>query len=244
MKKKIKRTLAMGLGIPAAAVLLAVIIWVSAGRQQDGILFYVDGEPVYTEEAEFAVDKERLTVRSQIMSEYDVEGADFSWDAEYGGKQALEYLEETVFADCTENKIIQIVAREVGVADQIDYPSLKAMNEKDTEVRKQRTESGQVIYGNTSYGEADYYDYVLSNLEQQSYYQLVEDGTLKISDEEVQEIYEQNKEALEESGLNEETAKTMGLQQKYAEYIQQRADDAIIENIDEGGMQEVLEKVK
>lgn len=228
----------------AAALVIGSAVWLNADQSNEGVLFCVNGEPVYEEEVRFAVEKERLTVRNHIMAENDVESGEFSWDAEYGGKPALAYLEENVLEDCTENKIIQIVAREVGVADEIDYPSIKAMNEEDTEVRSDRTQSGQVIYGNTSYKEADYYDYVLSNLEQQSYYRLVENGTLEISEEEVQEIYEQNRDSLDEAGLDESAAETLGLQQKYADYIRQRTDEAIIENMDEGGMREVLEEVK
>lgn len=242
LKKRTKYALAAG---GAAVILLAAAaVWWNLSSRDEGILFYVDGEPVYEEEVKFVIDKERLTVRNHIMTDNDVESGDFSWDAEYGGKKALDYLKETVLEDCKENKVIQIVARETGVADKIDYPSLKAMNEEDTKVRQERTDSGQVIYGNTSYKAADYYDYVLSNLEQQSYYRLVEDGTLDITDEEVQQIYEENKEALEGAGLDEETARTMGLQQKYADYIRQRADDAVIGDIDEEALAEVLESVK
>ena len=203
-----------GVAAIAVAVLAGVWLYMSAGDEE--ILFYVDGEPVYREEVEFAIDKERLTVRNHIINDNDVESGEFSWDGEYGGKKAIDHLEETVLEDCKRNKVIQIVAQEVGVADEIDYPSLREMNEEDTETRKERTTSGQVIYGNTSYKEADYYDYVLSNLEQQSYYQLVEDGTLDITEEEIQQIYEQRKEELDAAGLDEETAKTIGLQQKYA----------------------------
>lgn len=242
LKKRTKYALAAG---GAAVILLATAaVWWNLSSRDEGILFYVDGEPVYEEEVKFVIDKERLTVRNHIMTDNDVESGDFSWDAEYGGKKALDYLKETVLEDCKENKVIQIVARETGVADKIDYPSLEAMNEEDTKVRQERTDSGQVIYGNTSYKAADYYDYVLSNLEQQSYYRLVEDGTLDITDEEVQQIYEENKEALEGAGLDEETARTMGLQQKYADYIRQRADDAVIGDIDEDALAEVLESVK
>lgn len=242
LKKRTKYALAAG---GAAVILLAAAaVWWNLSSRDEGILFYVDGEPVYEEEVKFVIDKERLTVRNHIMTDNGVESGDFSWDAEYGGKKALDYLKETVLEDCKENKVIQIVARETGVADKIDYPSLKAMNEEDTKVRQERTDSGQVIYGNTSYKAADYYDYVLSNLEQQSYYRLVEDGTLDITDEEVQQIYEENKEALEGAGLDEETARTMGLQQKYADYIRQRADDAVIGDIDEEALAEVLESVK
>lgn len=242
LKKRTKYALAAGGA--AVIILAAAAVWWNLSSRDEGILFYVDGEPVYEEEVKFVIDKERLTVRNHIMTDNDVESGDFSWDAEYGGKKALDYLKETVLEDCKENKVIQIVARETGVADKIDYPSLKAMNEEDTKVRQERTDSGQVIYGNTSYKAADYYDYVLSNLEQQSYYRLVEDGTLDITDEEVQQIYEENKEALEGAGLDEETARTMGLQQKYADYIRQRADDAVIGDIDEEALAEVLESVK
>ena len=156
----------------------------------------------------------------------------------------MDYLREKAVKQCVQNKIIQIVARETGVADKIDYPSLKAMNEEDSKLRQDRVENGQVIYGNTSYRAADYYDYVLSNLEQQSYYVLVEDGTLTLTEEEQQRVYEEHKEALEEAGMDESAAETIGLQEKYSEYIQRRADKAIVDEFNEGGIREVLNKVK
>lgn len=246
-KKSSRRKLIAG---AAAAAVLVVILAVMAvqlykGRDETGdIAFYVDGEPVYEEEVSFAVAKERLTVRNHIMNEYDVASDDFSWDQEYGGMTALEHLEEAVLEDCKQNKVIQIVAREQGVADEIDYPSVKSMNEEDTAVREERIESGEVIYGNTSYKASDYYDYVISNLEQQAYYQMVEKGLIEVTEDETAEIYEENKAAIEEAGLGESTAETIGLQQKFADYIRQRTDEAVIENIDKGVVAEIMEQAK
>lgn len=248
MKKEEKKRHRIFFAVLAiVAVTLLVIVAVNLYRDRDkgsDIAFYVDGEPVYEEEVTFAITKERLTVRNHIMNEYDVGSDDFSWDQEHNGRTALEYLEEAVMEECKQNKVIQIVAREQGVADEIDYPSIKAMNEEDTAVREERIESGEVIYGNTSYKASDYYDYVISNLEQQAYYQMVEKGLIEITEDEIAEVYEQNKVAIDEAGLDESTAETIGLQQKFADYIRHRTDEAAIEKIDEEVMIKLLEQAK
>lgn len=240
---KRKKWFLAGGGLAVIAIAVIAIFCVHKEENED-IVFFVDHEPVYSQEAGFVVAKERLTVRNQLMNEYNIEEGAFSWDETYGEMTALEHLKETVIQECTENKMIQIIAKENGVADKIDYPDIKEMNQEDTRVRNQRTRDGEVIYGNTAYQEAGYYDYVLSNLEQQSYYRLVEDGVLQVTDEEVQKIYEENKEMMEEAGAEENTAKTIGLQQEYAGYIRERAEKAEVDNINEEVLAKVLESAR
>lgn len=234
----------VALGCFAVAVIAAAAIFLTQKSTGDPIVFYVDGEPVYSQEAEFVIARERLLVRNQIINEYDMEEGEFSWDEEYDGITPLDQLKSTVIQECTQNKIIQIVARETGVADDIDYPSIREMNEEDTKAREERTQAGEVIYGNMAYQEADFYDYVLSNLEQQTYYRLVEEGMLQITDEEIQAIYEENRESMEEAGADESVAETMGLQQKYAEYIRRRTEEAEVDHINEKELDKVLERAK
>lgn len=240
---KRKKWFLAGGGLAVIAIAVIAIFCVHKEENED-IVFFVKHEPVYSQEAGFVVAKERLTVRNQLMNEYNIEEGAFSWDETYGEMTALEHLKETVIQECTKNKMIQIIAKENGVADKIDYPDIKEMNQEDTRIRNQRTRDGEVIYGNTAYQEADYYDYVLSNLEQQSYYRLVEDGVLQVTDEEVQKIYEENKEMMEEAGAEENTAKTIGLQQKYAGYIRERAEKAEVDNINEEVLAKVLESAR
>lgn len=240
---KRKKWFLAGGGLAVIAIAVIAIFCVHKEENED-IVFFVDHEPVYSQEAGFVVAKERLTVRNQLMNEYNIEEGAFSWDETYGEMTALEHLKETVIQECTKNKMIQIIAKENGVADKIDYPDIKEMNQEDTRVRNQRTRDGEVIYGNTAYQEAGYYDYVLSNLEQQSYYRLVEDGVLQVTDEEVQKIYEENKEMMEEAGAEENTAKTIGLQQEYAGYIRERAEKAEVDNINEEVLAKVLESAR
>lgn len=226
-------------------LVLAAVIWGVYGNSKSDILFYVDDEPVYKEEVEFVIKKERLTVRNHIMTDYDVDADDFSWDSEYGGKKAIDYMQEEIIKECTKNKMIEIVAREMGVIEEIDYPSVLKMNEEDSKVRGERLEGGQVIYGNTSYNPSDYYDYVLSNLEEQTFYRLVEEGRLEMTESEIDEVYEENKEALIEAGTDDKSvAETIGLQQKYSDYVQQKADKARIGKINKGGMRKVLDEGK
>lgn len=232
------------LSVCMVIIAAAGVIWGISRQADEGILFYVDGEPVYMEEVEFVINKERLTVRNHIMTEYGVEEDEFSWEAEFGGKKASKYMEEKIFEECARNKMIQITARDFGVADKIDYPSVKKMNDEDSRVREDRIGDGEVIYGNTAYRPEDYFDYMLSNLEQQSYYKMVEDGTLEMTESEIDKLYEEHREALIEAGTDDRSiAETIGLQQKYADYIQQRAGEAKIKQIDKEGMYSLLKEL-
>lgn len=228
----------------AGIAAVAGVLIFSFSRSDDIVIFCVDSEPVYSQEAEFVISRERLSVRNQIINEYDVPDGEFSWDAEYGEMTAIGRLRETVITECTQNKIIQIIAKETGVAERIDYPSIRDMNEEDTQAREERIQAGEVIYGNTAYQEAEFYDYVLSNLEQQSYYRLVEEGVLQATEEEIQAVYEENRESMEAAGADESAAETICLQRKYAEYIRGRAEEAVVDEINETELDKVLEKVK
>ncbi len=233
-----------------AASVCVVILSVAAGwgvYQNSGshILFYVNEEPVYREEVEFVIKKERLTVRNHIMTDYDVDADDFSWDREYGGKKALDYMQEEAMKECTKNKIIEIAAKEMGVIEKIDYPSIQKLNEEDSKTRGERIVNRQVVYGNTSYRPEDYYDYVLSNLEEQTYYRMAEEGMLEMTEAEIDKVYEEQREALIEAGNDDKSvARNIGMQQKYSDYIQKRADSAEIGKVSKGGMRKVLEDMK
>lgn len=92
-----------------------------------------------------------------------------------------------------EAKCKQILAREYGIIEEIDYKSFKKQLVEENKRREATIKKGEVVYGPEQYTEKQYYNYLLSNN--------IAEVELQIEGEEkdelygnVEKIYEENKE--------------------------------------------------
>lgn len=131
---------------------------------------------------------------AEIKQQYDTETAnrkDF-WTAEQEGKRPLDKIMQLAGENLTEKKVIAQLAKESESAAVTDYLSIAAQMGEENDRRQTAEETGEVVYGLTSYDVREYYNYVYTQIE----YEMVE--TLKqqqdISEEELKQIYEENQQ--------------------------------------------------
>lgn len=154
------------------------------------VVMEIAGQPVVKAEYQMIVD----SCQAKIKQQYDtdtVNRKDFWTDGEQG-ERPIDKIMQLAGEALISNKTVAQLAGEKGIAAKLDYLSLAAQQEGENTERKAAGESGEVVYGLTSFGIREYYDYIYTQAE----YELIEilKGEQHISDEELKAIYQENQE--------------------------------------------------
>ena len=126
----------------------------------------------------------------EVKRQYSTEEANAEnfWEMEEG--RPLEQVMELAEEDLARKKVVARLAGEAGIGEKADYLSImEGMGAENTE-REGKVSSGEVVYGLTSFAPEDYYSYVYTSLESQLLEKLK--SSHPISDEELEEIYQEN----------------------------------------------------
>lgn len=211
-------------------LLSALILIVAAGilftcfsGKNKRIVAVVDDIPIYQEEIAFAASGLRLSIRNEWMNTYHLDSAGFSWEKSYNGEEsALACVMDKAVREIAADKLLQRLAQDEGLIKAIDYPSIQKQMESENAQRQEKKSKNEVFYGIASYSESQYYDYLNQNLRLQVIRELSADKSLALSDEEMQEIYEENLEYFQNEDF--ETVKTsvedLGLKEKFDQYME------------------------
>lgn len=211
-------------------ILSAVILIVTAGilftcfsGKNKRVVAVVDDIPIYQEEIAFAASGLRLSIRNEWMNTYHLDSAGFSWEKSYNGEEsALTCVMDKAVREIAADKLLQKLAQDEGLIKAIDYPSIQKQMESENAQRQEKKSKNEVFYGIASYSESQYYDYLNQNLRLQVIRELSGDKSLALSDEEMQEIYEENLEYFQNEDF--ETVKTsvedLGLKEKFDQYME------------------------
>lgn len=132
---------------------------------------------------------------SEIKRQYDTDTAnreDF-WTSGKTGERPLDQIMQLAEEELKEKKTIAQLAADLGMDAKTDYGTLAAQMDGDNDRRGAADESGDNVYGMTSFQMREYYDYVYTQLE----YEVLEALKKKheVSAEELQKIYEENQQA-------------------------------------------------
>lgn len=131
---------------------------------------------------------------SQIKQQYDTDTAnrgDF-WTMGSDKERPLDEIMKLTQEDLTEKKVLAQLAKESGTTNAVDYLSIAAQMDEENDKRQAAEENGEVVYGLTSFGVREYYDYIYTQLE----YEVIEDLKKEhdISEEELKQIYLENQQ--------------------------------------------------
>lgn len=167
-----------------------------AGDEQNPVVATVAGEPVTAEEYQgYAYDYlSQAALEFSTQYNADANQADF-WRTEYGGQTPLEWVKERADADMARNKGLQVLARELGLYDEISWQDQNKNFESENKWRQQKVAAGEVIYGPKQFTRSQFSSYWQSQVDQ-----LVEDHVkyeiLDPTEQELKAYYEQHKEEL------------------------------------------------
>jgi hypothetical protein len=153
---------------------------------------WIDGEAVDKRELNLYMESERSNVYGQYQTKYGAKYSKDFWTSSFDGQKPENTLTETALGKLKKDKVIQILARELGVSDSISYGSFLNQFKSENNRRKDLLKTNGVIYGPQQYEERIYYDYLLENMITQSEVKL-KDTLFKYTEEELRSYYEEKK---------------------------------------------------
>lgn len=132
---------------------------------------------------------------SEVERKYDTDtvNQESFWTDGQDGARPLDELMQLAEEDLREKKTVAQLAKSSGIEQKTDYLSIAAQLEEKHGGQQDAESPGNVSYGLTALGVREYYDYIYTQVK----YELIEHLKKEqvISDEELKELYEENKEA-------------------------------------------------
>lgn len=144
---------------------LTVFIFPGCGRDHDNIAMYVNHEPISVSEMEYWMLLSKAEVYSYFFREYSVDySPDFWMESFGGGESPLEMLKNVAINRLVKSKVQQLLARDLGVIENIGFDAL--MDEKSlvNKARKKSMAKGEPIYGPPQFNTTTYFDHVFDKM--------------------------------------------------------------------------------
>lgn len=192
MKKNTKQINRKKVWIIATAVVLAAALALGAWAlffrtPQRQWVMKVNGEPVWEEEFDFLLQSNQTTLLSQVKEQYGEEAAN--------GEDQEALLRQACRSLAVSQKVRLQLAVSLGVLESSDFYDLQSEMQQKNQENQQAVEEGKPVYGLLTYDFQQYYSYAYSNAVLRSK-EMLEQGELKPSEEEIETYYEANKETL------------------------------------------------
>ncbi|MBN1409871.1 MAG: hypothetical protein JW969_03440 [Spirochaetales bacterium] len=125
----------------------------------------VDGEPVVMREYRLQLSTVTAGVFQYFYEKYGAEDSIGYWDRNFGGEIPGELAKKKAFDKCVDIKIRQILMREAGLIKDISYRAFMKALAAENDRRRKTIAEDEVIYGPEQYGEIQYFEYLLDNLQ-------------------------------------------------------------------------------
>lgn len=154
------------------------------------VVMEIAGQPVVKAEYQMILSAQENVIKSKYDT--DTANSEDFWTTGQDGESPLGQVMKLVESELKEKKAIAQLAGEFGIDTETDYLSIVSQMEQENDRREKADESGEVVYGLNSFGIDTYYDYIYTQVE----YELTEKLKQKqdISEEELEKIYQENKE--------------------------------------------------
>lgn len=188
--------------ITAVLLLLTAVLFLAGCKQagsnanapetENPVVAYVDGEPVTLwEYSGYAYDF-IAQAGMQFGTKYnaDVNDAAF-WNTEYEGITPLNWVKQQADERMRTQKGMQVLAKQLKLNEDISWEEQQKAFAAENELRRQKAEKGEVVYGPAQFTKAQFYSYWQSNVEQ-----MLEDhvkqNVVHPTKKEIEECYERN----------------------------------------------------
>ncbi|BBH22307.1 hypothetical protein Back11_36520 [Paenibacillus baekrokdamisoli] len=136
----------------------------SAKANIQEIVATVNGEPIRYGELEILMLRQRSDVIQYFYDKYNAEDSTQYWTTAFGKERPIDRLKSAALAEAKKIKIQQIIARNEGVVQRIDYSDFRNDWIQENDRRKRAAAQKQMIYGPLQYDENTYYEYLFSNM--------------------------------------------------------------------------------
>ncbi|MCF8380389.1 MAG: hypothetical protein K9H49_12470 [Bacteroidales bacterium] len=144
-------------------VLLAILFSLLSVNAQEAIL-NINGENISTEEFAFFMKSQRSLCYSYFYTTYNVNQSPEFWTSSYSGERPIDYIREKTLETLTEVKVHLMLAKELGMINDISFRAFLYRFDEENKRRKEITEKGGLIYGPKEFSREGYFSYWYSNL--------------------------------------------------------------------------------
>lgn len=154
------------------------------------VVMEIAGQPVVKAEYQMILAAHETDVERQYDTD-TVNREDF-WTMELENGTPLQQVMQLAEEDLRNKKVVAQLVKDSGIEMDTDYLAIMAQMETENGRRENGEESGETVYGLTSFGIENYYDYIYTQVE----YELMEKLKQQqaISDEELEKAYRENQE--------------------------------------------------
>ncbi|WP_251563206.1 peptidylprolyl isomerase [Paenibacillus pasadenensis] len=124
----------------------------------------INNTPIGTEEFQLFLDQQRSDTVGYFKEKYGaVDSPDF-WTTAFGDEVPIEKAKQLALDALTSVKIQQLLAKQEGLVQELDYPAFLQQLAKENKRRETAVQQKKVIYGPVQYDAWSYYNYLFSNL--------------------------------------------------------------------------------
>lgn len=164
------------------------------------VVAYINGEPVVKSEFMMQARRERSEVIRYFRITYNCEYGEGFWNKNIDGQSPSDFLKEKTLDTLRTIKVQQILAKEVGIVNDLSYTSFLNSLEVENRRRLEAKNANKVIYGPVQYSEEVYYNYLFSNMVI-SLKNILGEQVFNLTDDKLRGEYEKEKECFCSKGF-------------------------------------------
>ena len=176
----------------------------------------------------------RYDVNVYFSSTYGVVEDESFWTGEYGGEVPYKKLADEAIERLKYLHAVYSLAEEKGYVDDSGYNALVERMKNENRQRKQKIESGEVVYGLSEYSLEQFVEYETSSFKERYCSDETNEG-MKLTEDEIRKRYEsrdwivgRNAEKADLETVRANVERELR-EENYDEIIRQRADDSNVE---------------
>lgn len=204
-----------------------LVAGVSACAKEEAV-FRIEDTEISTEQFNYYISKNRSDIISQYQENAELIDEVF-WARKADGEvTTADVLKEKAKQECLYDQMLLIIAQKKGIADSHSFEDIRKDMEEENQERKEKIESGRIVYGNKSYSVETYMSYYFSNLIHELMKEM-EDQELKFTDEELMQYCLSHNKDLENIEQGQTIRSVYGLEYKrflLDQFIQQQVKES------------------
>ena len=127
-------------------------------------VLFINKEAVSEDEFIFFLKPERALTYNYFYTNYGAEQSPEFWNTSYAGETPGQYIQNRAIEKLVEVKTHLILARELGLLEDIRFSSIENSFELENKRRREAREKGEVIYGPKEFSMHTFFSYWYSNL--------------------------------------------------------------------------------
>ncbi|MCR8660413.1 hypothetical protein [Paenibacillus endoradicis] len=188
--------------LAAITIGLFISLGMSSGEENNEVVFTIDTYEVKEAEFNAILQEKKALTTSYFKQTYNVDYSENFWTTTYEGENPLEYAKQQVMDQLLLLKIEQILMKENEIVSDISYDSFLKNLEIENIDRQNKIKNNEPIYGPKVYGTLEYYSYLHSINYQKLVDKLTQEALAVLSDDAIQQMYEEMKQLYFHKGYN------------------------------------------